>query len=123
MSELRKSVRPETKAIIWLTPSESPKMQSRFTDLDYLLDGLLTATFSEKDLQSTTVLGQNYGENLFVFVAPELASKELKSFLELMEKNLVEGDEILVVDDRQEMEAFRGMLPKALGPRLRKLPS
>jgi len=120
MSELRKSVKPSTKSIIWLSPAEAPKSHPHFNDIDYLLDGLLTATFSQVDLKSTTIVGNNFSENLFVFVAPEVASKELKSFVELMEKNLNEEDEILVIDDRNEIDSLLGVIPKAVRPRLRK---
>lgn len=120
MSELRKAVIPTTKSIIWLCPKEAPKSHSHFDDIDYLLDGLLTATFSQVEIKSTTILGNNFKENFFVFVAPELASKELKSFFELMDKNLNDGDEILVIDDRNEIEGLGSLIPKAIKPRLRK---
>lgn len=120
MSELRKTVKPQTKSIIWLSPKEAPKSHLHFSEIDYLLDGLLTATFSQKELKATTILGRNYRENFFVFVAPEIKSKELKSFIELMEKNLNEEDEILVVDDRNEIDGLSSQIPKAIRPRLRK---
>lgn len=120
MSDLRKTVLPSTKSIIWLCPSEAPKAHPHFDDIDYLLDGLLTATFSQNEIRSTTVLGNNFNENFFVFVAPELASKELKSFIELMEKSLNEEDEILVIDDRNEMSGLQNLIPKEFRSRLRK---
>jgi hypothetical protein len=120
MSEIRKTVHPSTKSLIWLCPKEAAKSHPHFEEIDYLLDGLLTATFFQTDMKATTILGNNFKENFFVFVSPEIDSKELKSFLELMEKNLNESDEILVVDDRNEMEELNPLIPKAFRSRLRK---
>lgn len=120
MNELRSSVGPKTKSLIWLSPKEGPKAHRHFDEIDYLLDGLLTATFSQSELKPTTILGNNFGENLFVFVAPDNASAELKSYVELMEKNLKEEDEILVVDDRSEIDDLTSKIPKSIRPRLRK---
>lgn len=120
MSDLRSSVGPSTKSLIWLAPAEAPKSHPHFGEIDYLLDGLLTATFSQTELKATTILGSNFGENLFVFFAPQDVAAELKSYVELMEKNLKEADEILVIDDRNGYESFSSSIPKPLRPRLKK---
>lgn len=89
-----------------------------YSDIDYLLDGLLTAHLSEAGTVSSRVLmGQNFGRSLYIMIVHQLKQSEMDSFLSLFQDLTTEND-ILVIDEVNGFEKLRSCVGK-LGSHLR----
>jgi hypothetical protein len=105
MSDLIKKVTPLTRAIIWIAKDERDLSNPHYGQIDYLLDGLLTANLKvSKDVSSRVIVGQSFNHSLYVMVLKEFNSKELDSFISLFKANLLDENDILIVD---EVNAFQ----------------
>lgn len=116
MSNLISSVTPQTAGILWLRPIEVSTTTPEYQAIDYLLDGLLTATSSSViDSGSKVIIGKNFNRSLTVFiVTDETKPQEFESFFSLIKKDLKADDRILVVDDMNSYEKLRPKIPKDL---------
>ena len=64
MTDLLAQVTPLTKGILWFAANEIGVQQRFYKDIDYLLNGLLTATKnSSPDFKSLVLIGENFGNN------------------------------------------------------------
>ncbi len=117
MNDLIQEVSPLTRAIVWLKPSEVSQNDVHYKSIDYLLDGLLTATLKENANSTALLVGRNFDRKLYVFATTKDPKKpELESFLSLLEKELETGDRILIVDDVEGRESFLRLIPQKLLP-------
>ena len=116
MNDLIQEVTPLTKAIVWLRPETISAQNPHYKAIDYLLDGLLTATLKENNSQSFLLVGKNFNRQLFIFASKGPEEKELNSFLSLVEKDMKAEDRILVVDDVEAREKFLKLIPQKLLP-------
>lgn len=99
MSDILSSVTPLTRSIIWLTAELSPA-SVHYKALDYLLNGLLTASLnSHPDATSRVILSSNFNLPFHVYVAKEILPMEYESFLKLLQKDLSAESTILVIDE------------------------
>ena len=115
MSDLIQEVTPLTRAIVWIRPDDVSSKDKSYQAIDYLLDGLLTATLKENRASSSLLVGNNFNRNLLVFsTLKEPKKNELDSFFSLLEKDLKGEDRILVVDDVDGREAFLRQVPQKL---------
>lgn len=118
MSDLVREVTPLTRAIIWLAPPELKSGDSNYKSVDYLLDGLLTATYLQSGCNNQVILGKNFSKTFYVLVALNNPSAtELESFLSLVKKDLKAEEKVLVVDEQGMYEKFLGRMPKDLQSR------
>lgn len=118
MSDLIKEVTPLTRALIWLMPSEVSPTQARYKEIDYLVDGLLTATFTHSPQTSHLLMGKSFGRDLYVYCISDNSPKMMESYVSLMEKELGGEDRILIIDDRTEGPPVEKSFPKTLQPRI-----
>lgn len=117
MSDLVSEVSPLTRAIVWLRPPEVSSSDIHYQSIDYLLDGLLTASLKENSKTSALLVGRNFDRNIFIFATTKDPKKnEFESFLSLLEKELATGDRVLVVDDVEGRESFLRLVPQKLLP-------
>lgn len=117
MNDLVQEVSPLTRAIVWLRPGEVSRNDSHYKAIDYLLDGLLTATLKENTHSTALLVGKNFDRNIYVLVTLKDPKKsELESFLSLIEKELISEDRILIVDDVDGRESFLRLVPQKLLP-------
>jgi hypothetical protein len=117
MNDLIREVTPLTKGIIWLRPEEISTQSEHFKAIDYLLNGLLTATMKENTHETSLLIGQNFSRKIYVFTTmKEIRKSELASFFSLLEKELGTEDRILIVDDVEGRETFLKLLPAKLSP-------
>lgn len=116
MSDLIQEVTPLTKAIVWLRPESVSAQNPHYKAIDYLLDGLLTATLKENNSDSFLLVGKNFNRQLFIFASKSPEQKELNSFLSLVEKDMKAEDRILVVDDIEAREKFLKLVPQKILP-------
>lgn len=115
MNEIIQEVTPLTKAIVWLRPETISAQNVHYKALDYLLDGLLTATLKDSSNSTSLLVGKNFNQKLFVFATMKDPRKtELESFFSLLEKDMGAEDRILVVDDVEGREDFLRLIPKKL---------
>ena len=115
MSDLVQEVTPLTRAIVWLRPADISSQSAHYKDMDYLLDGLLTATLKENSAPSSLLVGRNFDKKLFIFSSEkEPVRKEWESFLSLLEKDLGSEEKILIVDDVEGRENLLKMVPQKL---------
>lgn len=116
MNDLIQEVTPLTKAIVWLRPESVSAQDPHYKAIDYLLDGLLTATLKENNSESFLLVGKNFNRQLYIFASKAPEQKELNSFLSLVEKDMKAEDRILVVDDIEAREKFLKLLPQKILP-------
>lgn len=116
MNELIQEVTPLTRAIVWLRPDEISALDGHYKALDYLLDGLLTATLRKNNPSSCLLVGKNFNRKLYVLASKAPVKSELESFLSLFEKDLKSEDRILVVDDITGRENFLKLVPQKILP-------
>jgi hypothetical protein len=115
MNDLVSEVSPLTRAIVWLRPDEVSFRDDNYKAIDYLLDGLLTATLKENNSPSFLLVGTNFNRKLLVFSTLKDPKKnELESFFSLLEKDLGAEDKILVVDEVQGRDSFLKLVPQKM---------
>lgn len=115
MSDLVQGVTPLTRAIVWLRPAELSSETPHYREIDYLLDGLLTAATRESTPVSSLLVGKNFNRKLFIFSTEKTpAQREWESFLSLLEKDLAAEDKILIVDDVEGRENLLKLVPQKL---------
>lgn len=111
MNDLKSQVTPLTRGIIWITQDESNSSNPHYGEIDYLLDGLLTANLKvATELSSRVIIGQNFGNSLYVMIVREPKSSELESFVSLFKKDLGPENDILVIDERDGFSKIKGDL-------------
>lgn len=115
MSDLIQEVTPLTKAIVWLRPEIISTQNPHYKEIDYLLDGLLTATLRDSANPTSLLVGKNFNKKIFVFTTVNDPRKtELESFFSLLEKDMGSEEKVLVVDDIEGREAFLRLIPGKL---------
>ena len=100
MNDLIRQVTPLTRAIIWIMKDECGNSNPHYSQVDYLLDGLLTANLrASEDLSSRVIIGQNFNRPLYVFIVKDFVSSEIASFVTLVQNDLGPENDILVIDE------------------------
>lgn len=113
MSDLVQEVTPLTRAIVWLRPAGISGQSAHYRDMDYLLDGLLTASLKDNSAPSSVLVGRNFDKKLFIFSSEkDVVKKDWESFLSLLEKDLGSEDKILIVDDVEGRENLLKLVPQ-----------
>lgn len=116
MNKLISKVSPLTKAIIWLTAKPIDSTSKNYKAIDYLLNGLLTSSINANpDISSRVLIGEQFGEELHIYIAHEVLSSEFKHFLKLIENKITTECNILFIDDLSLFEETN----KYLSPNLR----
>jgi hypothetical protein len=111
MSNVADHVTPLTRGIIWLAKGDLSAAAPVYRELDYLLDGLLTANLAASaGFSSVVVVGQSFARPLYVAVIRELRSREIESYLSLFKNDLGPENEILVLDDAGQFAQLRSEL-------------
>lgn len=119
MNNLLNQVSPLTRGIIWLTEKEQNFQSPVYKDIDYLLDGLLTANLETvENVKSRVIVGGNFNKSFFVLVASEINPAEVQSYLSLFSNDLISENDILVIDEINKFEALKPHL-KAISSNLR----
>jgi len=110
MNDLIKYVTPLTRGIIWLAKDETDHTNPRYSEIDYLLDGLLTANLKTTPTASSRVIiGKSFNQPIYVLIAKEILPKEINSYISLLE-NLSPDTDILVVDEFDGLTRIKSQL-------------
>jgi hypothetical protein len=111
MNDLKSQVTPLTRGLIWLTKDESNTSNPHYGAIDYLLDGLLTANLKiSTEVSSRVIVGQNFGNSLYVMIVKDPKASELDSFVSLFKKELGPENDILVIDEWDGFGKIKGDL-------------
>jgi hypothetical protein len=110
MSNLSGQITPLTKGILWLGPDIS-QGSSHYREIDYLLDGLLTASLQDnRDFFGKLIVGENFGSPFYVMIVKHPKEAELHSFLQLIKKDLMAESNIVVIDENASLETVKPLL-------------
>ena len=105
MTNLLSQVTPLTKGLLWFTSGELSPEKSFYKDVDYLLNGLLTATLKSSSAEGSHVLiSENFGQSFFVIVGNKVSEKEFNSYFNLINPQLTGEGNILLIDETGEFE-------------------
>lgn len=111
MSKLLDQVTPLTRGIIWLTDNEKDIQNPNYKDIDYLLDGLLTANLeATNNVSSRVIVGTNFDKPFYVLVVRDVVRPEVESFLSLFEKDLISENDFIVLDESKSFEKLKPFL-------------
>lgn len=120
MNDLLSQVHPQTRGLIWLVSGELKAHAHHYKDVDYLLNGLLTATLNSKELQPGQVLvSENFGKPFFVMITQEVKSKEISNFEDLIGSQISNENEVLVIDELGELTKLLSTLKDPLKSKIR----
>lgn len=115
MTKLISRVSPLTKAIIWFTAKPIEQNCENYKAIDYLLNGLLTSSINANpDLLSHVLIGEQFGDQLYIFVACDLSTSEFKHFLRLIENKVTTENTILVIDDISKFDEMNKLFNTSL---------
>jgi hypothetical protein len=103
MSDLRRMVTPLTRGIIWAPRNSHDATSAVYQEIDYLLDGLLTANLRTDEIPKSTrvLLGNNFGNLIYVLLVNDLEKTEIGSFISLLKPSLLPGNDVLVIDEKK----------------------
>jgi hypothetical protein len=119
MNEIVTQVTPLTRAIIWMTKDERDSQNPHYKDLDYLLDGMLTANVKTSNkVSSRVIIGKNFNKPLFVMVVSEVREQEVQSFVSLVQPDLGPEQDIILIDETKSFEQLKHGL-KAISNNIR----
>lgn len=108
MSELIKAVTPFTRGILWFVKDHFESQSKYYEEVDYLLDGLLTANLViSHPAQSRVILGNSFNNSIYVFIVNEAKMSEIQSFISLVQKDLGPENDIIVIDEASRFENFK----------------
>lgn len=105
MTNLLSQVTPLTKGLLWFTNGIPSPEKSYYKDVDYLLNGLLTATLRSSSASGPHVLmSENFGQAFFVIVGNKVSDSEFSSYFNLISPLLAGEGHILLIDENGEFE-------------------
>jgi hypothetical protein len=116
MNDLMKQITPLTRAIIWIVKDECQPSHPFYAEIDYILDGILTANLkANKELSSRVIVGKNFDKPIYVMIVKDIKSNELQSFATLVKQDLGPENDILVLDEAQGLDKVKSELKSISG--------
>jgi hypothetical protein len=113
MTNILSQVTPLTKGLLWLTSSPVSVDKSFYKDVDYLLNGLLTATLKKSEATGSHVLiTENFGQSFYVIVGNEATDGELKNYFELLKPVMKDDSNILLIDESGSFAKVQKLAPE-----------
>ena len=114
MSNFSNQVTPLTRGLLWLVEEVTPG-NSHYSEIDYLLDGLLTASLdSIKNSSAQLIVGESFGSPFYVMIVKTFREAEILSFLQLIKKDLGAESNIIVIDEKGSFETVRPFLKELI---------
>lgn len=115
MTNILSEVTPLTRGLVWLTNSPISVEKSFYKDVDYLLNGLLTATIKNSEAKGSHVLvSENFGQSFYVIVGNEATDGELKNYFELLKPLMKEDSNILMIDESGSFSRIQKLAPDTI---------
>lgn len=112
MNSLLAQVTPLTKGLLWLTNSTVAPGNPFYKDVDYLLNGLLTATLRASDASNGHVLiSENFGQTFYAYVGSINSEKNIRSFFELIAPLMGQENNLILIDEIGAFPQIQKMAP------------
>lgn len=122
MINLIAQVSPETRAVIWFPKSVLESQSHHYKSIDYLTNGILTATLLSQPHDANMVLmGENFGSSLLILIAKDIKESEVKSFMNLVKKDFTPENEVLVIDENDFFTKLQKITPAEISSKLKLL--
>ena len=121
MTDILAEVTPLSRGLIWLRKDEAVTVSKTYKWIDYLLDGLLTATVNATEVAPTGLLiGKNFGKDFYVFIpAADMPEKEFTSFYNLLSPLLTAEEDIIIIDENETHPKLLKITPDEIKKRFR----
>ena len=121
MTDFLSEVTPLSRGLIWLRKEEVVTSFFTYKWIDYLLDGLLTASMNASQNPPMGLLvGKNFGKDFYVFLSHnDIAPQELTSFYNLLSPIMTAEEDILIVDETESYQKLLKMTPDDLKKKFR----
>jgi hypothetical protein len=120
MIDLLAQVTPLTKGIIWITNGDITTQQKYYKDIDYLLNGLLTATLNSSATKTHVLVSENFGNSFYVF-AGNVQKQELTSFLELVKPHLKDENTLVLIDENDAFKDLKKGIPEVIQSKIQSI--
>ena len=111
MTDLLGQVTPKTMGIIWSTSGEINSQKSFYKEIDYLLNGLLTATLLSAPATAHVLVSSNFGHDFLVLAGHEINPTQLDSFLKLVTPKLSGEQNLLLIEENGSFDKLRSKVP------------
>lgn len=111
MTDLLSQVTPKTMGIIWSTSGEITSQKPFYKEIDYLLNGLLTATLLATPASSHVLVSSNFGHDFLVLAGHEISATQLDSFLQLVKPHLSGEQNLLLIEENGSFEKLKAKVP------------
>lgn len=118
MTDLLAQVTPLTKGIVWLTGGSISAQKKFYKEIDYLLNGLLTATLASQPDLSHVLVSENFGQTFYVFAGVNAQAKDIEGFLELIKSQLEAENNVLLIDENDSFKDLKKGIPVELQNKL-----
>lgn len=111
MIDFRTKVTPFTRGIIWTIQDQLDVSNPYYSEIDYLLDGLLTANLKISGMiTSCVIVGKNFNRPLYVMIIKKVVPNEVDSFVNLIGKELGQENDIIVIDQSNQISHLKNSL-------------
>ncbi len=115
MTSLIQKVTPLTRGLIWSCPREINSQLSNYKEIDYLVNGLLTASLIQNsDHHSRVIVSENFGHTFYVLVGHEISDAEFSSYFNLIKNQLTGENHLLLVDENKLFNHIQKVAPSDL---------
>lgn len=115
MINILSQVTPLTRGLLWITSGPVSVEKPFYKDVDYLLNGLLTATLKSSEAAGGHVLiSENFGQTFYVIVGSDISDSELKNYFELIKPQLGGESNLLLIDEAQSFAKIQKLAPEEI---------
>jgi hypothetical protein len=112
MTSLLSKITPLTKGLVWFAKEEINTESSHYREVDYLLNGLLTATLKNQSVHGCHVLvSENFGENFYVLIGHTFSEKEIASYFDILKTQLRGESDLLLIDEINSFALIQKIAP------------
>ncbi len=115
MTNLKQKVTPLTRGLIWTCTERIQPALSNYRDIDYLVNGLITASLGQNpELECRVIISESFGEYFYLLMGKNITDKEFENFFNLIKTQLTGENHLLLVDDNQSFERIQKLAPSEI---------
>jgi hypothetical protein len=115
MTNLKHKVTPLTRGLIWTSSGPIHANLSNYRDIDYLVNGLITASLSQNpELECRVIISESFGEYFYLLMGKNITDKEFENFFNLIKTQLTGENHLLLVDENQSFERIQKLAPSEI---------
>ena len=113
MTKLIQKVTPLTRGLIWTCQNDLHAEAPFYKDIDYLVNGLLTASLvNNPEQHSRVIISENFGHNFYVLVGNKITDSEFSSYFNLIKNQLAGENHLLLVDENKSFQLVQKLAPQ-----------